>query len=220
MAGKKNMDIKNLTLETELITIRGKTLRLFRPAKLEEVFQGDPFLETEKFPLWLKLWEASIVLTDYLGSLPPGKEILELGAGLGVISLFASAFGHRVLATDKEELPLKLLEKSAKENGLSLNIQKLDWLAPEISKKFDLVVGAEIIFKKSHFEPLINLFKSSLKPEGEVLLAHSAERKRILIPFLHRAQEFFEIQTSIRKLRSQEETQEVILNKLLPKREG
>ncbi|BAU24023.1 methyltransferase [Caldimicrobium thiodismutans] len=214
------MDIKNLTLETELITIRGKTLRLFRPAKLEEVFQGDPFLETEKFPLWLKLWEASIVLTDYLGSLPPGKEILELGAGLGVISLFASAFGHRVLATDKEELPLKLLEKSAKENGLSLNIQKLDWLAPEISKKFDLVVGAEIIFKKSHFEPLINLFKSSLKPEGEVLLAHSAERKRILIPFLHRAQEFFEIQTSIRKLRSQEETQEVILNKLLPKREG
>ncbi len=214
------MDIKNLTLETEVITIRGKTLRLFRPAKLEEVFQGDPFLETEKFPLWLKLWEASIVLTDYLGSLPPGKEILELGAGLGVISLFASAFGHRVLATDKEELPLKLLEKSAKENGLSLNIQKLDWLAPEISKKFDLVVGAEIIFKKSHFEPLINLFKSSLKPEGEVLLAHSAERKRILIPFLHRAQEFFEIQTSIRKLRSQEETQEVILNKLLPKREG
>ncbi len=214
------MDIEKLTLETESITIKGKTLKIFRPARLEEVFDGDPFLESEKFPLWLKIWEASIVLADYLGSIPPGKEILELGAGLGVISLFAASFGHKVVAADKEELPLRLLEKSAQENRLSLSIQKINWSAPEISQRFDLIVGAEIIFRKDHFEPLLRLFKTLIKPQGEILLAHSSERKRVLIPFLHRAQEFFEIQTSIRRLRSQEETEEIILNRLLPKGEG
>lgn len=211
------MDINNFTIDIEELTIRGKTLKICKPAKLEEIFEGDPFLEAEKFPLWFKIWEASIILADYIATLSPPLEILEIGAGLGIPSLVASAFGHKVLATDIEELPLKFLEKSANENGLSLEIQKLDLFNPNLSQKLDVIMGAEIVFKKKFYGPLLKLFMNYLKSGGVILLAHSSERKSSLIPFLYQAQSCFEIHTSIRRLRSNEETFEIILNRLLLK---
>lgn len=207
----------NIELEEEVITIRGKTLKILKPKRLEDVFQGDPFLETEKFPFWFKIWEGSLILADHLATLGEKKRILELGCGLGVVSLFARAFGHEVFATDIEELPLIILQKSAELNKLSLNIQRLDILNPDLKDSFDIVAASEILYKKSFYDPLLKFFQNYLKPTGEVLLAHSEERKRILIPFLFKAQNFFEIQTSIRKLKSQDETTTIILNRLIPK---
>ncbi len=211
-------ELEKLTLEKEEINIRGKTFKIFLPAKLEEIFQGDPLLEVEKFPFWAKVWESSLILADYLATIEPPKKILELGAGLGVPSLVSASFGHDVLATDYEELPLKFIELSAKENNLTVRTQLLDWRNPELSEKFDLIVGSEIIFRKSLFEPLIELFKNYLKEEGEVILSHPSERKRVLIPFLYMAQEKFEILTSIRRLKDEEKTIEIILNRLKPKK--
>ncbi len=207
----------NMELEEEAITLRGKTLKILRPKRLEDIFQGDPFLETEKFPFWFKIWEGSLILADYLATLSEKKKILELGCGLGVVSLFASAFGHEVLATDLEELPLKILHKSAELNNLSLRIQKLDILNPDLKENFDIIAASEILYKKSFYEPLLNFFKDYLNPKGEILLAHSEERKRTLISFLVKAQNFFEIQTSVRRLKSPDETATIILNRLIPK---
>ncbi len=212
-----NFESFSFQLEEEQITLRGKTLKILKPRRLEDILQGDPFLETEKFPFWFKLWEASLVLADYLATIPPKKKILEVGCGLGVVSLFASASGHDVLATDKEDLPLKILQKSAELNHLSLRIQKLDILNPHLEETFDIIASSEIIFKKSFYEPLLKIFRNYLNPRGEILLSHSEERKRILVPFLVKAQEYFEVQTSLRRLRSSEESITIILNRLIPK---
>jgi len=208
-------DIAHLTLETEEITIRDKTLKIFLPAKLEEIFQGDPLLEVEKFPFWARVWEASLVLADYIATIEPSKKILELGAGLGVPSLVAASLGHKVLATDYEKLPLEFIKLSAKENNLTIETQILDWKNPNLSEKFDLIIGSEVVFRKSLFKPLIELFKNYLEDNGEVILSHPSERKRTLIPFLHEAQKDFKILTSIRKLKSEEKTIEIVLNRLI-----
>ncbi len=207
--------IKNLTLETEEISVRGQTLKIFLPAKLEEIFQGDPFLEIEKFPFWARVWEASLVLADYVATIKPPKRILELEAGLGVPSLVAAKIGHKVVATDYEKLPLEFIELSAKENNLSVETRVLDWRNPDLSGKFDLIIGSEVVFRKSLFEPLLEIFKNYLADQGEVIISHPSERKRTLIPFLHLAQKHFKILTSIRKLKDEEKTVEIILNKLL-----
>ncbi len=212
------MDLGKASLEKEEVVIRGKKVTLFRPAKLEDIFQGDPFLQVEKFPFWFKLWEAGFVLADYLASLEEKKKILELGAGLGLVSLVAAAAGHEVVATDYEELPLKLIQKSAEASGVSLKTRFLDWTAPDIKEEFDLIVGAEIVFKKSLFSPLFELFKKGLAPGGEVVLAHSIERKRVLVPFLYEAEKRFKVLTSIRKFRGEEGTEEIVLNRLIPRK--
>lgn len=210
--------MSKLILEEEKITIRGQTLSVYRPARLEDIFQGDPFLEVEKFPFWFKIWESSLILADYIATLEPSLEILELGAGLGVASLFASYFGHKVLATDYEDLPLELIKKSAQKNGLLLEVRKLDWRKSDLSLKFDIIMGAEIVFKKSLYDPLLNIFNENLKESGQILIAHSMERKRILVPFLYKAEPYFEIQTSLRRLKGTDEMAEIILNRLLPKK--
>lgn len=212
------LSLETLELEEEEIVIREKKLKIFKPKRLEDVFQGDPFLEVEKFPFWFKVWEGSLILADYLATVEPPKKILELGAGLGIPSLIASSFGHQVIASDYEMLPLKLIGLSAQINNLKIKTLFLDWKNPQLFEKFDLIVGAEVVFKKSLFEPLLELFKNYLNPNGEVILAHSLERKRILIPFLYKAQTFFEILTSIRKLKTNEEVIEIVLNKLIPKK--
>jgi len=206
--------IKDLTLEEEWINIRGNALKIFLPARLEEIFEGDPFLEVEKFPFWARVWEASIVLADYVATIEPPKKILELGAGLGVPSLIAAKLGHKVLATDYERLPLEFIELAAKENNITLETKILDWRNPDLSGKFDLIIGSEVVFKKSLFEPLLEIFKNYLENEGEVILSHPSERKRVLIPFLHEAQKYFKIFTSIRRLKGEEKNVEIILNKL------
>ncbi len=212
------VDIHKITLEKEKVTIRGKTFEIVRPSKLEDIFQGDPFLEVEKFPFWFKVWEASLVLADYIATLEPSKKILELGAGLGIPSIVGAGFGHKVLATDYEEMPLKFIELSAKENNLEIETKILDWRNPKLSGNYDLIIGAEVVFKKSLFQPLINLFKTYLSDQGEVILSHSSDRKRVLVPFLYYAQQDFEILTSIRKIKGEDGTTEVILNKFIFKK--
>ncbi len=208
----------NFKLEKEEVVIRGKKIYLYKPARLEDVFTGDPFLDVEKFPFWFKLWEASFILADYVATIPPVKKIIELGAGLGMVSLCAAAFGHDVLATDYQDLPLKLIKLSAKENSLKVKTLKLDWTNPEIEETFDLVIGAEIVFKKKYNSLLLELFKKLSHKGTEIILAHDAERKRVLVPFLYEAEKEFEVLTSIRKLKSEDgEVIEVILNKLIPK---
>jgi len=207
--------VKNLTIEKEEIIVRGQTLKIFLPAKLEEIFQGDPFLEVEKFPFWARVWESSLVLADYVATIEPPKRILEISAGLGVSSLVAAKLGHKVCATDFEKLPLEFIELSAKENNLNVETKILDWTNPDLSEKFDLIIGSEVVFRKSLFKPLIELFKNYLEDRGEIILSHPSERKRTLIPFLHQAQKDFKILTSIRKLKSEEKTVEIILNKLI-----
>ncbi|NPA40357.1 MAG: methyltransferase [Thermodesulfobacteria bacterium] len=211
-------DINKLTIEKEPVVIRGKKIVVVKPAKLEEIFQGDPFLNVEGFPFWFKIWEAGIVLADYVASVPPVKKILEIGAGLGVPSLVAAAFGHDVLATEYQELPLEFIKRSAEENNLKLRTAILDWTNPQIDEKFDLIIGAEVVFKKSLFMPLIELFKKLLKDDGEVIIAHNTERKRVLVPFLYYAQQEFDIMSSVRKIHGDGETVEVVLNKLVFKK--
>ena len=209
----------NITLEEVRFVVGGKGLILMRPKKLDEIFRGNPFEKVESFPLWFKVWEASLVLADYLSKVFPPKAVLELGCGLGIPSIVGSAFGHKVLATDYQDLPLQLVQEAAKRNNLHLNTKKLNWLDPQLEGTFDLIVSAEIVYREESFSPLLNLFKAHLREGGEIVLSHSWERVRVLIPFLNQAQREFIVKTSIRRLSGDNgEVFEVFLNRLTPKK--
>ena len=59
-------------------------------------------------------WPAASALANHLAETHDGKNditLLELGSGTGLVSLCASTLGiSRVIATDYEVVPLKLLE--------------------------------------------------------------------------------------------------------------
>ncbi|BCO10061.1 hypothetical protein GF1_24370 [Desulfolithobacter dissulfuricans] len=133
-------------------------LNLLKVTDLEEMLDGrDPFQDVSEFPFWIKLWEAAIVLAQFLtGQNFTGEtRILELGAGLGAPGLAAAACGARVTLTDYEELILDFSRVSAAASKVSDNVtfELLDWLDPPDMEPFDVIIGQRYFSGKSSLNP-------------------------------------------------------------------
>ena len=172
-------------LETVPIGIGGKRMEIYRVGdwtSLIEKHFADENSKFTDFPVWIKIWEASLVLTDYLLDevLKEPKTVLEIGAGMGITGMFLAAFGHEVTSVDSEDDSLDLLQLNAEHNGLNnITIQKIDWHDADLGEKFDLICGSEIIYKESDIEPVESLIRKHLKPDGAAYLAHDQQRMNV-----------------------------------------
>jgi 2-polyprenyl-3-methyl-5-hydroxy-6-metoxy-1,4-benzoquinol methylase len=202
--------------DTKEIVIRGRRFRFFVPRTLDRFLDtDDPFYD---FPLWSKIWEASLVLADDLAGMAadPGKRILEIGCGLGVVGIVAASFGHRLTMTEYNSDALNFARANADENATDrsgfLEIKKLDWTRPSLEGRFDCVVGSEVIYKETDFDAILKLFKRFLAPDGQVILSEGV--RRTSVAFFGRLQASFHIRAQKRVLRSQGEEYRVILCKM------
>ncbi len=202
----------------EPLKVADVEVRLLRVRDLESLLEGrDPFRDVSAFPFWVKLWEASLVLAHLIARLPEGgnKRLLELGAGLGAPGLVAAARGYQVTLSDYEELIRDFQVVSAHASGLAerVDCRLIDWLSPPELPKFDVLVGAEILFREEFFEPLLNVFDRYLADDGTIYLAHDVRRKS-LPQFLLKAEKDYEIAVSTRKMRGDGEELTIIVNRL------
>ncbi len=173
-------------LETVPIGIGGKRMEFYRVGNwepfIEKLFDDKNGRFTD-FPMWIKIWEASLVLTDYmldnLSPTPP-QNVLEINAGMGITGMFLAAFGHHVYITDDEDDSLDLLRLNVEHNGLkNVRIKKLDWQHPDLTSQFDIICGAEVIYKESSLQPLLCLCRRYLKPGGAIYLSHDRQRMNV-----------------------------------------
>ncbi len=195
-------------------------LHLLKITNLEQVLAGkDPLKNPSEFPFWVKLWEAAIVLARFMVTLSPapGTTVLELGAGLGAPGLAAASLGCDVTLSDYEQIILDFERVSGAASGL-LNIEycMLDWLHPPEMKRYDIILGAEVLFREEFFHPLLEILRKAVKPDGVIYLAHDLKRKSVN-PFLHLAEKEYKISASKRVLRSLEEDKEILLTRLTPR---
>ncbi len=118
------------------------------------------FAADERFPYWADLWVSSVVLAEHLSGLAAGTRVLELGCGLGLAGIAAARAGATVTLTDID--PDALLF-AAENTALNLEpgqrervtISPMDWRAPGPQAQFDLVIGADIVYERRFFEPLL-----------------------------------------------------------------
>ncbi len=213
---------QKFSLELVPLTIRGKTIQILKPKDIEPLLEGEnPLERVEDFPFWVKIWEAAIVLADFLATVPPKGRILELGSGLGVAGLTAAAFGHEVVITDSEDLCLDFVRVTAALNHLEkVQVKKLDWRSLPDLGRFEMIIGAEIVFSGRYFESLFQAFKQYLAPGGVIYLAHDKERMRTLAPFLYLAEKEYEEAVSQRRLRTDDQVHEIVISRLIPKEES
>ncbi len=203
----------------EPLTVGNVRLNLLKMTDLEEILDGkDPLQNVSEFPFWVRLWEAAIVLSEFLAGqqFSPGTTVLELGAGLAAPGLTTAACGCETTLSDYEELILDFARVSAAASSISgVRFKLLDWLDPPPMERFDVIIGAEILFREDFFEPLLGILRQALRPGGVVYLAHDVRRKS-LKPFLEKAEKEYRIAASMRKLRSLEEDREILLTRLQP----
>ena len=208
--------------DTSDLTIRDRHVRFFAPKSLDKFIDpGDIFHD---FPLWSKIWEASIILSDYLSGMPVDSEkrFLEIGCGMGVVGVVASAFGHRVTMTEYNPDALNFARANARANlsanDTGLKITELDWGKPRLEGLFDYIIGSEVIYKEKDYQPILKLFKTFLKPSGEIILAEGV--RKTSMEFFRQMSGLFDITAKKKILRSREKEVRIILASMKSKTTG
>ncbi len=195
-------------------------LYLLKITDLEQILKGkDPLKNPSEFPFWIRLWEAAIILSRFMVNLKParGTTVLELGAGLGAPGLAAAGLGCQVTLSDYEEIILNFERVSAAASKLdTVRFEMLDWLNPPEMERYDIILGAEILFREEFFEPLLGILRHTLKPDGVIYMAHDIKRKSVQ-PFLKMAEQEYRISASKRVLKSLEQDKEILLTRLTPR---
>eukprot|EP00908_Phaeocystis_cordata_P002434 Transcript_12642.p1 GENE.Transcript_12642~~Transcript_12642.p1 ORF type:complete len:336 (-),score=95.20 Transcript_12642:1179-2102(-) len=110
------------------------------------------------------LWSGSVVLAALLRrraaawGLRAGSSVLELGAGLGLVSITASCLGASVVATDGDEAILPMMSRNVLRNlGGSdgeVDVRRLWWgdvPAAQTLGTFDFVVGSDLVYGSDSF---------------------------------------------------------------------
>lgn len=149
-------------------------LRVADPDALVDAITPDEFGRDERLPYWSDLWTSSIALARWCrgSSWLNGRSFLELGCGVGLGGVAAARQGAQVTMTDYE--PDALLFAAVNVLG-SLGppfpeIGLLDWRDPGPLRQYDVIAGADILYERRNFDPLLALFRSALNPGGAVML--------------------------------------------------
>jgi len=153
-------------------TIEGHTFRLTLPAS-PDLFLEDPevhaaFDRDEYMPYWAYLWPSALkmVATILKSTWPHEAEVLEIGAGIGIVGLAGLARGLRVTISDYEPKAVELALFNARRNGYErASGLVLDWRNPP-SRQFPFLWGCELLYEDRHHEPLLELTKQMLTRNG------------------------------------------------------
>jgi len=199
--------------ETAEFVINGKKFNILLPKYLYRFINPNDMLNN--FPLWAKVWKASWVLSGHLADLSPhvNRRLLEIGGGVGLVSIVAATFGHKITMTEWDPDALNFARANAFLNHCpDLPIKMLDWNHPRLNDQFDVIVASEVTYKEENVYPLIQLFKSSLTPGGEIILASEIRQGGKDLFRLFKSD--FDITVAKKTLRSETETVRVVLLKM------
>lgn len=128
--------------------------------------------------LGLKTWGSLLVLAKRLINLNiPSGDILELGAGTGLVGMMCAAKGHRVMLTDLPEI-CGNLQHNLELNNLcdKTQVHSLDWRDPTefIARfgpiKYPVIVVSDPIYSQHHPEWVVSAIRQFLAPEGTLMI--------------------------------------------------
>lgn len=141
--------------------------------------------EALHLPYWAELWDSAVALAWWLvqhvrhGGWPgesrsDGRSrtprVLDLGCGMGLTGCAAAALGADVLFADLETAPLLLARINCLAYAWPVRTRRLNWQTETLGERFDLILGADIVYERRQWDFLEPFFAAHLEADGVVLL--------------------------------------------------
>jgi predicted nicotinamide N-methyase len=153
----------------------GGDIRIVRPRDSEDLLEERAFDNEELLPYWAEVWPSSLALARAVGTRSlRGARTLELGCGLGLVSIAAARAGARVLATDWSTEAIRFTTVNAEMNDVDVPTAVVDWSAPgEVLARapWQLVLGSDVLYEKRNVTQMIDLLPRLVDRTGEVWIA-------------------------------------------------
>lgn len=167
------LDNRFLTTTTD-VDLAGGPTHLVRPRSAEDLISEAEFDRDERLPYWAEVWPSSIALARALPELvPAGTRMLELGCGIGLVSVAAARCGISVLATDYYVDALLFTRRNVlADSGIDPDTQLVDWRAwPHDIGRFDRVVASDVLYERPYAALVADALAASLTDDGVAFIA-------------------------------------------------
>lgn len=149
------------------------------------------FTQEDRAPYGLELWPSAIMLAEYIIKMGDGagRSAIEVGCGLGLVSMIASKMNWKMLATDREEASLKFAAYNAAQNDVRIDeFDTLNWHEPNLKRQFPWVFAADVLYQKEDHEPILICLKMLMALDGVALI--SDPNRGIADRFISKAESF------------------------------
>lgn len=162
-----------LPLETMALPIGGRTWAITAVANQDALL--DAAERFDQIPYGLLLWESAVALAEMIvanADAVEGRRVLELGCGAGLAGLIAQNTGGDVHQTDHEPRALRLAARNAAANDVGgIGQFRADWRDWAHDVRYDLILGADIVYERAVHPLLAKIFETNLASGGEIWLA-------------------------------------------------
>jgi ETFB lysine methyltransferase len=169
-------------LSTVDVTVGGRTVHLEKPRNADDLISEADFVHDERLPYWADLWPAAVVLAEHLlrerallGAVPEGARprALELGCGLGLVTLAAQLAGYAATGTDYYEDALRFTARNTlRHTGEAPAVRLVDWRAlPTDLGQYDLVLAADVLYERAYAAYVADAIVRTMAPSGRALVA-------------------------------------------------
>src|SRR4051794_39308700 len=161
------------------VTIAGHRYDLLRPGSIDDLISEEEFSIEDRIPYWAECWPSARVLAERLIAEPgAGRTLLELGCGIGLVSIAAAQAGFDVLATDYYAEALEFAAANAERHGIStIDTRLIDWRKlPDDLGTFDIVVASDVLYEREQPPLVARVFAETLRPDGVGLLTDPGRR--------------------------------------------
>lgn len=126
-------------------------------------------------PFWGRVWPAAMAMIQFLEENPiyiQNKQLLELAAGLGLPSFYASAYAAETILSDNALDAVQWMEKNIQENGLvNIRAQQINWNQIPPNLHPDTILLCDVNYNPQEFLALSTMIHDFLAKGTTILLA-------------------------------------------------
>lgn len=128
-------------------------------------------------PYWAELWDSALGVGQFLVKSPAApSSVLDLGCGMGLAGTVAAAVGHRVLFADLEAPALLFARLNTLRWRERVSARRVDWRKDRLGERFDLILGADILYERKQWDYLEPFWREHLAVNGSVLLGEPGRK--------------------------------------------